>query len=208
MNRSRSQGFTLIELLIVVAIIAILAAIAVPNLIEAQVRAKVSRAKADMRTIATALEAYRVDHNAYPPNDGRYNVPPIQITTPTAYLTTSLLTDPFSVREYDPTHGTLAQFYTYTKIVTESEFVEDALNGFTPPIEAIDMQGLNLGAHEKYGKWRLVSNGPDREYASQTVISFDPVLLGSDVANDPTNRTVSWGNIIRTQKIGVATFTK
>ncbi len=60
------KGFTLIELLIVVAIIAILAAIAVPNFLEAQVRAKVSRAKSDMRTIATALESYASEYNAYP----------------------------------------------------------------------------------------------------------------------------------------------
>src|SRR5690606_17343995 len=68
------SAFTLIELLIVVAIIAILAAIAVPNFLEAQVRSKVSRAKADMRSMATALEAYAVDNNKYPPDGLCYNV--------------------------------------------------------------------------------------------------------------------------------------
>ena len=57
--------FTLIELLIVVAIIAILAAIAVPNFLEAQVRSKVARCKSDMRNLANALEAYFVDNNKY-----------------------------------------------------------------------------------------------------------------------------------------------
>jgi len=60
------RGFTLIELLIVVAIIAILAAIAVPNFLEAQVRAKVSRARTDMRSLSVAVEAYYVDNNIYP----------------------------------------------------------------------------------------------------------------------------------------------
>src|SRR5262245_12822336 len=61
----KKSGFTLIELLIVVAIIAILAAIAIPNLLEGKVRAKTSCVKADMKTLVTALEAYRTDNNAY-----------------------------------------------------------------------------------------------------------------------------------------------
>ena len=67
MDKLRQRGFTLIELLIVIAIIAILALIAIPNFLEAQTRAKVSRVKADMRTIATALHTYMVDHNTLPP---------------------------------------------------------------------------------------------------------------------------------------------
>lgn len=62
----KHPAFTLIELLVVVAIIAILAAIALPNFLAAQERAKVSRAQADIRTIVTGLETYRIDWNAFP----------------------------------------------------------------------------------------------------------------------------------------------
>ena len=61
----KHKAFTLIELLIVVAIIAILAAIAVPNFLEAQTRSQVSRSMADMRTIGIGLESYYVDNNSY-----------------------------------------------------------------------------------------------------------------------------------------------
>ena len=62
----KRKGFTLIELLIVVAIIAILAAIAIPNFLDAQIRSKVSRTRSDLRTIAIGLESYALDHNHYP----------------------------------------------------------------------------------------------------------------------------------------------
>jgi len=61
----KQKGFTLIELLIVVAIIGILAAIAIPNLLTAMQRAKQKRTMADMRTIATAWEARATDLNKY-----------------------------------------------------------------------------------------------------------------------------------------------
>ncbi len=75
------KGFTLIELLIVVAIIGILAAIAVPNFLNAQVRAKVARCKSDLRAIGTALEQYNLDNGYYPFSHQLW-----LLTTPVSYL--------------------------------------------------------------------------------------------------------------------------
>jgi prepilin-type N-terminal cleavage/methylation domain-containing protein len=98
----KQKAFTLIELLIVVAIIAILAAIAVPNFLEAQTRAKVSRTKNDIRSLCVGLESYMVDSNKYPVPRIAYVPDPIgegiqscssvpyiiELTTPIAYLAT------------------------------------------------------------------------------------------------------------------------
>lgn len=62
----RDRGFTLIELLIVVAIIGIIAAIAIPNLFHALHMAKQKRSFSDLRTITLALSVYRIDHSRYP----------------------------------------------------------------------------------------------------------------------------------------------
>ncbi len=64
--RNKEKGFTLIELLIVVAIIGIIAAIAIPNLLNAIDRGKQKRTMSDLRSVGTAVESYAVDINFYP----------------------------------------------------------------------------------------------------------------------------------------------
>ena len=65
MLKKNTKGFTLIELLIVVAIIGIIAAIAIPNLLNAIQRGKQKRTMGDLRTVATANESYSIDNNQY-----------------------------------------------------------------------------------------------------------------------------------------------
>jgi prepilin-type N-terminal cleavage/methylation domain-containing protein len=69
------QGFTLIELLIVIAIILILIAIALPNFLEAQERARVTRGKGNLRTMETAVNQHLLDYNCLPAdfNDNAQN---------------------------------------------------------------------------------------------------------------------------------------
>lgn len=62
----KNKGFTLIELLIVVAIIGIIAAIAIPNLLDAIERSRQKRSVAEIKTIALALQSFSTDYNGYP----------------------------------------------------------------------------------------------------------------------------------------------
>lgn len=196
----KPRAFTLIELLIVVAIIAILAAIAVPNFLEAQTRSKVSRSKADMRTYATALEAYAVDYNTYPVNnsvgDASFDRPLIKLSTPIAYLSDSWLEDPFGNVEFLGSGG--KAHYFYTPLVEQDPVIALGLN-------------LNLIARLRDAlplRWTMVGAGPDRIYAYQlcrdaggSVVQClnegnEDYLNGGGIY-DPTNGTISFGDLRR-----------
>ena len=65
----RSSGFTLIEIMIVVVIIAILAAVVIPRILDRPDQARVTAAKADIAVIMQQLKLYRLDNTAYPSTD-------------------------------------------------------------------------------------------------------------------------------------------
>jgi type II secretion system protein G len=213
---SRS-GFTLIELLIVVAIIAILAAIAVPNFLEAQTRSKVSRAKSDMRSIATALEAYAVDNNGYPYKRGPILagltntgtivgswVPQVlsddksSITTPIAYMT-SVPADVFNIGNkklaaagYRPGHPVYS--FRYCRIVSlpaTGIAANSRAGDGGSDISGTDPFGFSTRA-DRYGRWFMLSSGPD----------LDDDIFGFNNQYDPSNGTISNGDILYSQKNG------
>ena len=214
-NRLLPRGFTLIELLIVVAIIAILAAIAVPNFLEAQTRAKVSRAKSDMRTLATAIESYFVDKNTYPSMDALnsgaalnansvfYGTPNgissrfVVLTTPIAYIS-SIFNDPFvpAAIKYakDPTtlQANAAGGYDGYDYVDARSLTPSVTT--TPNISTSNRaSALCSGAN-----WHIVSAGPDgiNAFGGGHSGQNGPINdLGWDY--DPTNGTISAGDIVR-----------
>lgn len=188
------QAFTLIELLIVVAIIAILAAIAVPNFLEAQTRAKVSRVQADMRTIAVGMESYYTDNNRYPvpyknkaqgrPNNtSGYNVSN-ELTTPIAYLTNVQgIEDPFSLKQRGKGDEQFRRFgYIVDQVVQSPNLFQTSWISLRPQYKAT------------VGKWRLDSFGPDERSAAN---AGDPSNWPNEPSYDATNGTISRGDIYR-----------
>lgn len=191
----RFVAFTLIELLIVVAIIAILALIALPNFHEAQVRAKTTRVKADMRTLATALEAYVVDQGQYPQCDNngwpRWMV---QLSTPVAYVNTAHHADPFLNLRGPATQRVHPYFYYGFNEV-------QCLNTYQPG--QLFLPSVQRAGSRRIQWWMLMSVGPNQlrdNNGRGTVVQYenlvDPACF-SNFCYDPSNGTVSIGDILR-----------
>ena len=182
------HGFTLIELLIVIAIILILIAIALPNFLAAQTRAKVARAKADTRSLGTAEEMYFQDRRTYT-NDGGggggFGV--AQLTTPIRYIA-RLPSNPYG----DHTHasGNVAVWLQTYIIAT----------GIWGDLVALKSRGILATSDEpKVRECYLVySDGPSkRDPGGLTAVFPQPQKEAGWTVYNPTNGVASYGGIFK-----------
>ena len=194
-NVNEGNGFTLIELLIVVAIIGILAAIAVPNFLNAQTRAKVARVQSELRSLSVAIDSYQLDYNGYPwPKiNNRLDTANhigncLELTTPVAYMSSVDLDDPFVNRKMWESWGTNHAHPMYIYVNYHGSWGNEYFKSYLGQIP----RGYGLSSH-----------GPDGNATSGMSWPIAVFVLGTPVseANSyiyaPSNGLRSAGDIVR-----------
>jgi len=184
-------GFTLIELLIVVAIIAILALIAVPNFLEAQTRAKVARAMSDLRTLHVAINSYYVDWNDCLRDANDHDTPP-DLRGLTFYRENpGVQPDLLFLGD----RNWMASFYTFRQfrpLTTPVAYITlrpvDSFSRVVP--FGMDTREIN----NSIAYWAILCSGPDLD-DGDWYRGYSP--NNRAVKYDPTNGTVSSGDIWR-----------
>ncbi len=188
------NGFTLIELLIVVGILGILAAIAMPAYQDAVVRSRVAQAQVDLRTFGQALETYRIDHNRFPRTQSELEFFAVflfpELTSPVAYLNTFNVRDPFGpVDEFVP--RAQEDMLGAEQVVTRNSYTYTPYMSFAELHRNRDFmkEGFSLG-----------SVGPDRQDSYIVDFPFpEHYRLPGDSVYDsiyrPSNGIVSPGDL-------------
>lgn len=111
-TQSRKRGFTLIELMVVILIIAILAAMVVPKVVGRTGDAKISKAKADISSLSSSINAFRLDTGRYPSSEEGLQVlrvPPSDVSNwKGPYINKDIPMDPWNyeyIYEYPGAYG-------------------------------------------------------------------------------------------------------
>ncbi len=184
------QAFTLIELLIVVAIIGILAAIAVPNFLNAQVRAKIAKVEGDFNALSTAMEMYKLDNGRYISRyhniSWPYRFHPL--TTPVSYVNQGRWPDPFAPKGWVTPDGDPMNY-----VYESPGWPEAPVPYFSNKFRGSPHEWLH-GKETSY-QWALISSGPDKDLNADSGARGYP----QDVffLYDSSNGTNSAGDLLK-----------
>jgi prepilin-type N-terminal cleavage/methylation domain-containing protein len=213
----KKKGFTLIELLIVIAIILILIAIALPNFLEAQIRARVTKARGEIRSYQTVFESYNQDFKIYPRGcitghsvgcTHNWGFCGANLTTPIKYIQRN--NDDLFAVHYSVlgSSGIVPEGHPWVKYRTTRRMVWNAMNPNEPPKSLVPKD--KMAPHWKLydtanpAVWKpkqylIASLGPDHiedvvpQYAFGS--STKPKYYLNDEFYSPTNGTTSSGDI-------------
>lgn len=207
--RNRCDGFSLIELMIVLAIIGILVAIAMPNYQDALTRSKVAKVQGDSKALETAIETYQSDHNSYPfseeypaksscyqaylePGSVGKGYLPTVLTTPAAYIG-KLPTDPF------PNKEDVGDCYPEKRTYLYSYDGQNALKfrmAFVSVTYAYAKGEQTItSTRPTNAQWMVASCGPDAHRDMGAPTSGLYPHTDRPTYYDPTNGTISQGDL-------------
>lgn len=212
------RGFTLIELLIVIAIILILIAIALPNFLEAQVRAKVTNANAELRTLETAITSYFTQRGrlmadgwemqimGFDPSDGYptggegSNAIYKQLTSPVPYVN-PIPVDEFQVADRAADSAGAGAGSRDQRLVHYRFYSTGwkcaAAGGTLSGKKCVNPTLFNPEV-EFLGNWIFMSPGPDSSHSyGEWAMARGVVNAGHPRTYSPTNGTVSHGDLVR-----------